>query len=66
MKFSINPFTIDKKYSEELLSKVDTFRTATHTNKSIFLTMLTTYGIVKNVYSNGIVQNSLTMDDLFV
>jgi uncharacterized protein len=66
MKFSINPFTIDKKYSEELLSKVDTFRTATHTNKSIFLTMITTYGIVKNVYSNGIVQNSLTMDNLFV
>ncbi|NML37271.1 AAA family ATPase [Chitinophaga sp. G-6-1-13] len=65
MKFSINPFTIDKKYQTELQDKIDTFRTATRTNKSIFLTMITTFGIVRNMHSNSIVQNSLTMDDLF-
>lgn len=65
MKFSINPFTIDKKYQIELQDKIDTFRTATRTNKSIFLTMITTFGIVRNIHSNSIVQNSLTMDDLF-
>lgn len=65
MKFSISPFTIDKKYQGELQHKIDIFRTSTGTNKSIFLTMITTFGVVKNVYANGIVQNSLTMDDLF-
>jgi AAA+ ATPase superfamily predicted ATPase len=65
MKFSINPFTIDKKYHAELQDKIETFRTATQTNKSIFLTMITTFGIVRNMYSNSIVQNSLKMDDLF-
>jgi AAA+ ATPase superfamily predicted ATPase len=65
MKFSINPFTIDKKYHAELQDKIETFRTATQTNKSIFLTMITTFGIVRNTYSNSIVQNSFKMDDLF-
>jgi hypothetical protein len=65
MKFSINPFTIDKKYHAELQDKIAIFRTATQTNKSIFLTMITTFGITRNMYSNGIVQNSLKMDELF-
>lgn len=65
MKFSISLFTIDKKYQEELQDKIDTFRMATRTNKAIFLTMITTFGIVKNMNANSMVQNSLTMDDLF-
>jgi len=65
MKFSINSFIIDKKYHEELLDKIETFKTATQTTKSIFLTMITTFGITRNTYSNSIVQNNLTMDDLF-
>lgn len=65
MKFSIKPFTIDKNYHSELQDKVETFRTATKTNKSLFLTMITTFGIARNEYSNEVVQNSLKMDDLF-
>jgi hypothetical protein len=65
MKFSINPFTIDKKYDAELRDKIATFRAATKTTKSIFLTMITTFGITRNIYSNSVVQNSLKMDDLF-
>lgn len=30
------------------------------------LTMITTYGILENMYSRQTVQNELTMDDLFV
>ncbi|MHA4812044.1 AAA family ATPase [Flavitalea flava] len=66
MKFSIKPFTIDKKYYAELQDKIETFRAATQTTKSLFLTMITTFGIVRNEYSNNLVQNSLKMDDLFV
>ena len=65
MKFSIKSFTIDKGYYSDLQDKIETFRTVTKTNKSLFLTMVTTFGIARNQYSNSIVQNSLTMDDLF-
>jgi len=65
MKFSIKPFTIDKNYHAELQDKIETFRTATRTTKSLFLTMITTFGIARNEYSNNLVQNSLIMDDLF-
>jgi len=65
MKFSVKPFTIDKKYYAELQDKIETFRTATQTTKSLFLTMITTFGVTRNEYSNSIVQNSLKMDDLF-
>jgi len=66
MKFSINNFTIDKKYAEDLRKKIDVFRQETKTRKSLFLTMITTYGLNKNSYSTSLVQNDLTMDVLFL
>lgn len=64
MKFSINTFTIDKRYAEELRNKISVFKQETSTRKSVFLTMVTTYGLKVNSYSS-LVQNSLTMDALF-
>jgi len=65
MKFSINPFMIDKSYSEVLRNKIGAFKLETKTRKSVFLTMVTTFGIQENQYSGGLVQNDLTMDVLF-
>jgi uncharacterized protein len=65
MKFSINPFSIDKKYAENLRNKIGTFRTETKTRKAIMLTVITTYGLNENEYSLGLVQHDLTMDCLF-
>lgn len=65
MKFSIKPFSIDKNYHAELQDKIETFRAATQTTKALFLTMITTFGLTRNEYSNSLVQNSLTMDNLF-
>ncbi|MCW3104231.1 MAG: ATP-binding protein [Bacteroidetes bacterium] len=64
MKFSISPFIIDKKYDAELRNKVGAFRTETKTKKSVFLTMITTFGLQDNSYA-GNVQNDLKMDVLF-
>lgn len=64
MKFSIGPFTIDKKYDTELRNKITAFKTETRTKKAVFLTMLTTYGLKPNTYSLN-VQNDLKMDVLF-
>jgi uncharacterized protein len=65
MKYSINQFIIDKKYAEELRNKIGTFKHETKTRKSIFLTLITTFGLQQNSHSAGLVQNSLTMDILF-
>jgi uncharacterized protein len=65
MKFSINPFIIEKKYADDLRTKVAIFKQSTGTSKAIFLTFVTTFGLVKNEHSMSLVQNSLTMDILF-
>jgi uncharacterized protein len=65
MKFSIHPFEIDKRYSEELQNKIGVFKTATKTQKAIFLTLITTFGLHLNSRASGLVQNELTMDVLF-
>lgn len=65
MKFSDNPFVIDKKYDEELRNKIGVFKAVTGTTKAIQLVMVTTYGVKENKYSN-ILQNQITIDDLFV
>jgi len=65
MKYSINPFSIDKRYAEELRNKMGVFRQETNTRKSVFLTMITTFRLKANSYSTGLVQNDLRMDVLF-
>ncbi len=66
MKFHNSPFVIDKKYYFNLKNKISELQKATKTRKNIFITMLTTYGIKENEYSNELLQSSLGMDVLFV
>ncbi len=65
MKFSENPFTIDKRYAGELRTKRDVFRRVTATRKAVVLTMITTYGVVPGAYTTELVDKALTMDALF-
>jgi hypothetical protein len=65
IKFSVDPFTITKSYRTELEKKISAFRTVTKTRKSVFLTMITTFGLEENKHSIGFVQNSITMAELF-
>jgi uncharacterized protein len=64
IKFSIKPYLIEKKYAEELRNKMGVFKEQTKTNKTIFLTLITTFGLQKNEYITT-AQNSITLDDLF-
>lgn len=66
MKFSNTEFVIDKTYAAELQNKLDVFRKESKTKKTLFLAMVTTYGIKTNVHTIGLVQNHVTMDDLFL
>lgn len=66
MKFSSGEFVIDKKYATELDTKVNVFRAETGTKKTIFPTMITTYGTRKNEHYLGRIQAEVLMEDLFI
>ncbi len=66
MKYSGEEYIITKKYAEELAQKKSVFIAKTKTKKTIFLTMITSYGVVSNSYSKNLVQCEVTMDALFV
>ena len=65
MKYSLSPFTIDKTYAGELQRKINVFKEKTKTRKTLFLTMITAYGIKTNIHSTGLVQKEILMDALF-
>lgn len=65
IKFSVDPFTLTKKYALELKQKEEVFRAHTQTRKSVFLTMISTHGIKNADTFPGLIQNDITMDALF-
>jgi AAA+ ATPase superfamily predicted ATPase len=65
IKFAGTEFVIDKKYASEIDIKINVFREVMRTRKTIFPTMITTYGTKKNEYYLGRIQAEVTMDDLF-
>jgi len=65
IKFSNKAYLITKKYAEELNYKRQAFLQKTNANKTLFLTMITTYGIVNNDYATNLIQSSLKMEALF-
>ena len=64
LKYSANPFAIDKSYDAELGRKAATFAGVTGTKKALHLTLVTANGLVKNQYSSR-VQSQVVLDDLF-
>lgn len=65
MKFADKAFVIDKKYASELDRKVSVFKERTGTKKTLFPTMVTTYGTAQNIYYTGRILAEVMMDDLF-
>lgn len=65
LKFYNEPFSITKSYSEDLKTKVTTFKALTKTRKQIFLNMLTSYGLKANKYSISLISSSMDINVLF-
>ena len=65
MKYANGEFTIDKKYADELDNKARIFQAQTKTKKTIFPTMITTYGTKQNIYYTGRIVAEVKMEDLF-
>lgn len=66
MKFYNSTFTIDKKCYMDLKNKISELRKDINTKKNIFITMITTFGLIKNQYSKEMVQSEINMDALFI
>lgn len=65
MKFTEGPFTIDKRYAEDLRRKLSVFRSKKRTSKAVFLTMVTAGKLNSNSHSHALVSNEVTLTDLF-
>jgi uncharacterized protein len=67
IKFSRSEFTIDKAYAVTLRNKLAKFSELGSNNKrSLFLTLITTFGTANNEYYKELVQSEVTLDALFV
>lgn len=64
-KFSKTELLLTKKQAEEISRKRRIFMQATQTKKTVFITLLSTYGATMNEHFVNTVQSQLTMNELF-
>ena len=65
MKYSQSEYTITEKMDRSIRNKISDLITVSGTKYAIYPTLITTYGLVENSYSQEM-QSVVTMDDLFV
>jgi hypothetical protein len=65
MKFSQGEFVIDRRYAEELRRNREVFREVTKTRKTLFVTMVTAFGVRDNEYRRELVDHCIQMEGLF-
>lgn len=65
IKYCNEEFVITKAYDKELREKRSIFLSQTKTRKSVFITLISPYGVNKNSGYFGTADVTLTMDDLF-
>ncbi len=64
IKFSQDPYVIDKEYAARLRMRNAIFKSQTNTTKNLSITFITVYGVVPNVNS-GVVQSEVAAEGLF-
>lgn len=65
MKFCRTEYVINSAYAKELRRKIEVFRSQTQTKKSLFLTLVTTFGLKENSHSISLNALGITMEALF-
>ena len=65
MKYTVEPFVIDKNCHSSFLHKIEAFRAATKKDKALLMTLVSAEGLKKNAYSD-VVAVTLTAEDLFL
>ena len=65
IKYSDKIFIMDKSFSRSLAKKMNIFEQHYPTDKQIFFCIITTRGAKQTVWSEEIVQNEISLEDLF-
>ena len=65
IKFSNADYKLTPAYKKILRERVDTFTAVAASKKAIFMTLITTYGLSKEQNHTDVIQNTLTLADLF-
>ena len=65
IKFYDKEMRISKEYAKQLQQKKWIFEQSTKTKKWTMLTLITTFGLKHNEHSLGLIEATLTLDDLF-
>ena len=65
MKFSSEPYVLTRDVGMNILKKVDVFKEATKCRKQVMIALASPHGLSSNVWSEEIVDNVITLDDLF-
>ena len=66
IKYTDQPFVIDKKYAQELKQKMEVFKKVTKTKKQLFLAMISANGLKSTAYAEIMIDGLVTLDDLFL
>jgi hypothetical protein len=65
IKFTKDPFVVDKSYAASIQRKISVFQKQTGTNKQIFIVLISANDIKSTMYSEELVSSVVTLDDLF-
>ena len=65
IKFSDTAYTITKSYAEALQKKKELFKRISKTRKTVFITMITSFGLVDNAHSVNTVDITVDVKGLF-
>lgn len=65
IKYTRDPFILDKSQMQKLWNQIDVFKKQTKTQKNIFISFISAQGIKKTVYSEEFVHQVVTLEDLF-
>ena len=65
IKYTDQPFTIDKTYAQKLERTVELFRRTTKVTKQLFLVMISAHGLKKTIYSEDLIAGIVTLNNLF-
>lgn len=66
IKFYNTEFTFSEADAKAVRNQMRAFKEKTKTKKQLMIVLLTTFGMEHNKHSLGLVENVLTMDDLFL
>ncbi len=65
IKYTEQPFKIDKQYAQQLNRKLEVFKQITRTDKQIFISMITAGGLLESIYSDEMICKTVILEDLF-